>query len=99
MRGRERMRRGYRLLLPVLSLGFVFMLSIAAIAQEVPKISKEELKGMLGKPEVILVDVRKGSDWSASPSKIKGAVREDPDKVDSWMNKYSKDRTLVFYCA
>ena len=54
---------------------------------------------MLGKPEVILVDVRTGADWSASTSKIKGAVREEPDKVDSWMNKYSKDRTLVFYCA
>jgi hypothetical protein len=50
MRGRERMRRGYRLLLPVLSLGVVFMLSLAAIAQEIPNISKEELRGMLGKP-------------------------------------------------
>jgi rhodanese-related sulfurtransferase len=31
--------------------------------------------------------------------KIKGAVREDLEKVDTWMNKYPKDKTLVFYCA
>jgi rhodanese-related sulfurtransferase len=93
------MRRGYRILAPMLSLGVVFMLSLAAIAQEIPKVSKEELRGMLGKPEVILVDVRTGADWSASTSKIKEAVREEPDKVDSWMNRYSKNRTLVFYCV
>jgi rhodanese-related sulfurtransferase len=93
------MERGYRILLVVLSLSLVFMLSIAAMAQEIPKISKEELKGMLGKPKVILVDVRTGADWSASMSKIKGAVRAEPDKVDSWMNNYSKDQTLVFYCT
>jgi rhodanese-related sulfurtransferase len=75
------------------------MISIVAVAQEIPKISKEELKGMLGKPKVILVDVRTGADWNTSTSKIKGAVKEEPDKVDSWMNNYSKDQTLVFYCA
>jgi hypothetical protein len=31
--------------------------------------------------------------------KIKGAVREEPDKIDSWMGKYGNDKTLVFYCA
>jgi hypothetical protein len=99
MRGGDRMGRGYRLLLSVLSLSLVFMLSIAAMAQEIPKISKEELKGILGKPGVIPVDVRTGADWSTSTSKIKGAVREEPDNVDFWMNKYSKDQTLIFYCA
>jgi hypothetical protein len=70
-----------------------------AFAADVPKISKEELQTMLGNPEAIIIDVRAGGDWSANDSKIKGAIREDPGKVDSWMDKYPKDKTLVFYCA
>jgi len=38
-------------------------------------------------------------DWTGSDLKIRGAVREDPLAVDSWANKYPKDKTLVFYCA
>jgi hypothetical protein len=99
MRGRDKMRKGYRFLITLLGLGFVFVISIASMAQEIPKISKEELKGMLGKPDVIIVDVRTSADWSESRSKIKRAVREEPKNFDSWMNKYPKDQTLVFYCA
>jgi rhodanese-related sulfurtransferase len=62
--------------------------------------SKEELKSMLGNPEVIIIDVRAGGDWDKSKEKIKGAVREDPNKkAKSWAEKYSKDKTIVFYCA
>jgi hypothetical protein len=28
---------------------------------------------------------------------IQGAVREDPLKTAEWMEKYGKDKTLVFY--
>ena len=38
-------------------------------------------------------------DWAPSNTKIKGAIREDPPKVSSWMEKYPKDKTLVFYCS
>ncbi len=39
-------------------------------------------------------------DWDNSKVKIQGAVREDPDKnVKSWAEKYSKDKTIVLYCA
>jgi len=67
------------------------------LAAEPPRISKEELQAMLGNPDLVIIDDRTGSDWTASEFKIKGAVREDPDKVDAWMDKYSKDKTLVFY--
>ena len=84
----------------VLWLGLVALVgSIPAMAQEVPKMSKEELQGMLDKADVIIVDVRSDTDWKASTTKIKGAVREVPDQVESWIHKYPKDRTLVFYCA
>jgi len=70
-----------------------------SLSAEVPRMTKEELKAMLGKPDLIIIDVRTGSDWTGSDLKIKGAVREDPGNIESWANKYSKDKTLVLYCA
>ena len=70
-----------------------------AAAQEVNRMSLEELKGRLGSPDLVIIDVRREGDWKSSTVKVKGAVREDADKVDTWMNKYPKDKTLVFYCA
>ena len=81
----------------VLSFGVVLAMVVPAMPQEVPRISKEDLKEMLGKPDVVIVDVRTGSDWNASTVKVKGAVREEADKVDSWIEKYPKDKTLVLY--
>jgi len=82
---------------------FFFVLSCLliseAFAADVPKMSKEELQAMVGNPDVIIFDVRSGGDWTSSNTKIKGAIREDPPKVSSWMEKYPKDKTLVFYCS
>lgn len=80
-----------------LAMGWTFILT--ALAQEVPKITKEEVKGKLGNSDIIIIDVRSGRDWDDSQLKIKGAVREDPRKVSAWIDKYSRDKTLVFYCA
>jgi predicted sulfurtransferase len=98
--GGETMRQDGMNWLPIiLSFGLILMLCAPAHSQDVPRITKEELKAMLGNPDVVVVDVRAGSDWRASTMKIKGAVREEPDKIDSWMSKYGRDKTLVFYCA
>ena len=59
--------------------------------------TKEDLKSKLDNPDVIIIDVRSGSGWDGSTLKIKRAIREDPKDVISWMEKYSKDKTLVFY--
>ena len=70
-----------------------------AQSRDVPRMTKEELKALMGKPDVFIIDVRFGRDWTDSDSKIKGAVRENPEAIQSWANKYPKDKTLVFYCA
>jgi rhodanese-related sulfurtransferase len=83
-------------LLVFLALGFRLAL---ADTLEVPRISKEELKALLGKPDVMIIDVRTLWDRKMSLKQIKGAIREDPTKVKSWAKKYSKEKTLIFYCA
>ncbi len=66
---------------------------------ETGRISAKQLEGMLGRSDVIVVDVRANSDWKKSELKIKGAVREDLASISSWIDKYPKGKTLVFYCA
>lgn len=83
----------------VVALSLILMGAWTAVAVDVPRMSKEALKDQLGDPDVIILDVRTGSDWKASEFKIKGAVRASSDNVDSWATKYAKDKTLVLYCA
>jgi predicted sulfurtransferase len=97
-RGEKKMRKRCLIVVALgvlVSWGFLS----ASQAEDVKRITKEELKSVLSDPSVVVVDVRKEGDWEASELKIKGAVREDPAQVASWMNKYGKDKTLVFYCA
>ena len=54
---------------------------------------------MPGKENVIIMDARSDLDQGKSNRKVQGAVIEDPGKVDTWMAKYPKDKTLVFYCS
>ena len=95
------MRKSMPLLLFVWMAVFVFLGAFLsqAMAKEAPRMTKEELKGLMGNPDVVLIDVRAKSDWDGSKEKIQGAVREDPKKVKEWAGKYPKDKTLVFYCA
>jgi predicted sulfurtransferase len=75
------------------------LFSIAAMADEAPRMTTEKLKAILGDPDLVILDVRRHGDWESSRRKIAGAVREDPGEFESWANTYSKDKTLVLYCA
>lgn len=68
-------------------------------AAEPPRMTKEELKAKLGSPELVLLDVRTGKDWTGSGRKIPGAVREDPGAFSTWSSRYPKDKAIVLYCA
>ncbi len=70
-----------------------------ASAEEEHAMTKEQLRPLLGKSDVIIIDVRTNYDWDNSKVKIPGAKREEGMKFTSWMNKYPKDKTLVIYCA
>ena len=85
--------------LAVICLAMVFMAAISARAAEAPRMSAEQLKSMIDDPNVIIIDVRQDSDLAESNAKIKGAHRENPAQPTAWMNKYPKDKTIVFYCS
>jgi rhodanese-related sulfurtransferase len=87
-----------------MTLGLAFMLLIAFTmptygAEDVPRISTEQLKDILDNPDLALLDVRTEEDWGKSDRKIVGAVRVDPDDVSSWAGDYIKDQKIILYCA
>ncbi len=65
----------------------------------VPRMTIDQLKQQMNNPNVVIIDVRTPHDWGESTMKIKGAIREDASKLDSWMTKYPPNKTLVFYCG
>jgi hypothetical protein len=66
---------------------------------EIPRITKEQLKEMLGKPDVVVIDARPVEQWKYSDQLIPGSVHEDPLSVQTWVSKYDKNKKMVIYCA
>jgi rhodanese-related sulfurtransferase len=83
---------------PLLIFFMIGILATFAKAADVPRITTDELKAMLGNADLVILDVRAKKDWKDSDTKIQGAIREDPDSVKSWAGKYTKDKTFVLYC-
>jgi hypothetical protein len=63
----------------------------------VPKMSVDQVKLLLGKPDTVIIDVRTPRTFWRTTKKILTAVREDPSTVDQWARKYSQDQTLILY--
>lgn len=66
-------------------------------SEEIPKMPKRDARVLLERSEIVAIDVRMPNDWEASDSKIREAVREDPQDIGSWAEKYPKDKALVLY--
>ena len=64
---------------------------------DIPRMTKEQLREMVGKPGVVVVDCRPEEQWRTSEATLPGAVHENPMEVKSWAGKYPKDSTIVIY--
>jgi rhodanese-related sulfurtransferase len=63
------------------------------------RITVDELKAKLAKKEpVVVIDIR-GSDYDASATKIKGAMRIAPAELESRLKDLPRDKEIVTYCA
>ena len=88
-----------RLVLVLAYVALAITMGQTATAADVPRMTKEDLKAKLATPNLVIVDLRVGTDWKASEVKIKGAVRGDPQNIESWAKTYPEDTTFVLYCA
>lgn len=71
----------------------------AALADNVPRMTTDELKARIGEPGLAILDVRAGGDWNGSREKIAGAVRVNSAGAGQWAGSYAKDQTVVLYCS
>jgi rhodanese-related sulfurtransferase len=85
-------------------LSTVLMILVALVcgvarADDTHAMTKEQLLPLLGKSDVIIIDVSSNEGWDSRDKKIPGALREEPMKFESWMKNYPKDKTIVLYCS
>ncbi len=64
-------------------------------------ITPAELKNFLKekKKDLIILDVRRRSDYEADPKIIPGAVWRDPESVDQWSGELPMGKDIVIYCV
>ena len=94
----EMKREKLRLLFCSVLLLFL-MLPGSVYADDVPRISKEQLRDLIGNVDNVILDARLAKEWRKSDGKIPGAVRVDPHDVSSWAGEYAKDQSIVVYCS
>jgi len=49
--------------------------------------------------DVLVLDVRRESDYSASTNVIPGSFWKNPEKIDEWITALPKTQDVVIYCA
>lgn len=76
----------------------LMLLAVTPVFGASPRMDKDELKSLLGSENLVVLDVRRGKDWSSSQFKIKDAVRVDNGDLSIATN-YPKDYIFVLYCA
>ncbi len=73
----------------------VVILVMAAVSGATAELTKDELKALLGSPDIAIIDVR--SDCPVM--RIPGALCESPVEVQKWAPMFSTDQMIVVYCA
>lgn len=87
-----------------LCLVLIFLLGDRGFSQpvsygDIPRMTKEELRPLLGKPDVVVLDTRLEKQWESSDSKILGASHLKEEDVKSWAKTQDRSKTYVLYCA
>jgi hypothetical protein len=67
-----------------------------AASPEVKYIGPADLKGRLGDPNLVIIDVSKG--WWTYDQKIVGSLVY-PEEASSWAPRLPRDKQIVLYCG
>jgi rhodanese-related sulfurtransferase len=63
-------------------------------------ISPDQLNQLMEtKQEVMILDVRRKSDFEADTRMIPGALWRDPEQVEEWSKTLPKEQQIVIYCV
>jgi rhodanese-related sulfurtransferase len=62
-------------------------------------ITPNDLKPLLEKNAVTVLDVRRRNDFDADTVTLPGALWKNPEQTGEWSKGLSKERELVIFCA
>ena len=62
-------------------------------------ITPNDLKPLVEKNAVTVLDVRRQNDYDADKMKLPGAEWKNPEQIADWSAKLPKEREIVIYCA
>lgn len=62
-------------------------------------ITPNDLKPLVEKKAVTVLDVRRSNDYDADEVKLPGAEWKNPEQLAEWSAKLPKDKEIVIYCA
>ncbi len=65
--------------------------------EQVPRLTMDQVKEMLGKPDVVILDVRYIKQFEQSDKKLPGATWVDPEKIADYAANIPKDKTIITY--
>src|SRR5436190_16464258 len=68
--------------------------------RKTPSISSEDLYAAIGTAAApVVIDVRRNASFAADNRMIIGAIRRDPDAVQSWRQELPAGHAVVVYCV
>ncbi len=88
-----RLKSQYVFILMMVVVAFV---NTTALAAEVPRMTKEELKGVLDDPKVVVLDLRAGRDWKSSEFKIKALNTKAPKNLANGLRNTRKIKNWCY---
>ena len=62
-------------------------------------ITPNDLKPLVEKNAVTVLDVRRQNDYDADKVKLPGAEWKNPEQLADWSAKLPKEKEIVIYCA
>lgn len=62
-------------------------------------ITPNDLKPLVEKQAVTVLDVRRANDYDADKVKLPGAQWKNPEQLADWSAKLPKEKEVVIYCA
>lgn len=62
-------------------------------------IAPNDLKPLVEKKAVTVLDVRRSNDYDADNVKLPGAEWKNPEQLAEWSAKLPKEKEIVIYCA
>lgn len=76
----------------------IFGMAAPVFGQNVPRIEPDKLEGMLGAPDLVVVDVRSNGQRQSSGRKIRTASLVQANRLKTWTGDLARQGMIVLYC-